>query len=120
MPANRGDPASYTSCMTFSISQREENRNRQKPPGSPMIPPENQNRSCTIGRKLNVPRSLNERARMSGAIAAFCALLASMGLSQAQTKYPEKPVRIIVPYGAGGVADVTTRLVALKVRAEMG
>src|SRR3954470_8643319 len=54
------------------------------------------------------------------AVAAFCALLASMGLSQAQTKYPEKPVRIIVPYGAGGVADVTTRLVAQKVSEALG
>ena len=54
------------------------------------------------------------------AVAVFCALLASMGPSQAQTKYPERPVRIIVPYGAGGVADVTTRLVAQKVSEAMG
>src|SRR6476661_8411516 len=63
--------------------------------------------------------SMSVRACLA-AIAGFCALLASMGLSQAQTKYPEKPVRIIVPYGAGGVADVTTRLVAQKVSEAMG
>jgi tripartite-type tricarboxylate transporter receptor subunit TctC len=54
------------------------------------------------------------------AVAVFFALLAGIGLSQAQTKYPERPVRIIVPYGAGGVADVTTRLVAQKVSEAMG
>jgi tripartite-type tricarboxylate transporter receptor subunit TctC len=54
------------------------------------------------------------------AVAVFCALPAGIGPSQAQTKYPERPVRIIVPYGAGGVADVTTRLVAQKVSEAMG
>jgi tripartite-type tricarboxylate transporter receptor subunit TctC len=54
------------------------------------------------------------------AFALFCAPLAGMGTTEAQTKYPEKPVRIIVPYGAGGVADVTTRLVAQKVSEAMG
>ncbi len=66
-------------------------------------------------------RDLSASLRASLAVmAACCAVLASMGLSQAQTKYPEKPVRIIVPYGAGGVADATTRLVAQKVSEAMG
>ena len=54
------------------------------------------------------------------AVAVFCALPAGIGLSQAQTKYPERPVRIVVPYGAGGVADVTTRLVAQRLSEAMG
>ena len=54
------------------------------------------------------------------AVAVFCALPAGIGPSQAQSKYPERPVRIIVPYGAGGVADVTTRLVAQRVSEAMG
>lgn len=58
-------------------------------------------------------------ARLS-VVTALCVLIASAGLSQAQTNYPDKPVRIVVPYGAGGVADVTTRLVAQKLSEQMG
>ena len=66
-------------------------------------------------------RDISRRACAGlAAVAVFCALPAGTGLSQAQTKYPERPVRIIVPYGAGGVADVTTRLVAQKVSEAMG
>jgi tripartite-type tricarboxylate transporter receptor subunit TctC len=66
-------------------------------------------------------RDISRRVRAGlAAIAVFCALPAGIGPSQAQTKYPERPVRIIVPYGAGGVADVTTRLVAQKVSEAMG
>jgi tripartite-type tricarboxylate transporter receptor subunit TctC len=48
------------------------------------------------------------------------ALFACVGSSHAQTKYPEKPVRIVVPYGPGGVADVTTRLIAQNLSERMG
>jgi tripartite-type tricarboxylate transporter receptor subunit TctC len=66
-------------------------------------------------------RDISRRARAGlAAVAVFCALPAGIGPSQAQSKYPERPVRIIVPYGAGGIADVTTRLVAQKVSEAMG
>ena len=69
---------------------------------------------------MYAPRLTRSVYACLSAVAVICALAGSVGLSQAQTKYPEKPVRIIVPYGAGGVADVTTRLVAQKLSEAMG
>jgi tripartite-type tricarboxylate transporter receptor subunit TctC len=47
--------------------------------------------------------------RVAAAIFFVAFLIASPGKADS---YPSKPVRIIVPYGAGGIADVTMRLVA--------
>jgi tripartite-type tricarboxylate transporter receptor subunit TctC len=41
------------------------------------------------------------------------------GFAGAQT-WPSKPVRFILPFGAGGVADVTSRLVAEKLGEKLG
>ncbi len=38
----------------------------------------------------------------------------------AQGKWPERPVRIVLPFGAGGVADVTTRIMAEKLGEKFG
>jgi tripartite-type tricarboxylate transporter receptor subunit TctC len=48
------------------------------------------------------------------------AKLAAPQMAGAQAKYPERPVRIIVPFGAGGVADITTRLVGEKLGNKLG
>jgi len=46
--------------------------------------------------------------------------LALPGYAHAADKYPSKPVRIIVPYVAGGAADITTRVIAQKLSDRLG
>lgn len=40
--------------------------------------------------------------------------------AHAQSNYPNKPVRIILPFGAGGVADITARIVAERLGDKLG
>ncbi|MPS30563.1 tripartite tricarboxylate transporter substrate binding protein [Pigmentiphaga sp.] len=46
--------------------------------------------------------------------------LALPGYAHAADKYPSKPVRVIVPYVAGGAADITTRVIAQKLSDRLG
>lgn len=41
-------------------------------------------------------------------------------IAVAQTAYPNKPLKIVVPFGAGGVADLTARTVAQKMGENLG
>jgi tripartite-type tricarboxylate transporter receptor subunit TctC len=47
-------------------------------------------------------------------------ILALSPLTQAQAKWPEKPIKIVLPFGAGGVADVTARMLAAKLTDKFG
>ncbi len=38
----------------------------------------------------------------------------------ARAEYPERPVKVVLPFGAGGIADVTMRLVAGKLSERIG
>jgi tripartite-type tricarboxylate transporter receptor subunit TctC len=60
----------------------------------------------------------NRRAALAAAALTALGLLAAPGAS-AQS-YPSKPIRMIVPFPAGGTTDVVARLVAQKMTESMG
>jgi tripartite-type tricarboxylate transporter receptor subunit TctC len=52
-----------------------------------------------------------------------CNILATLSLlviSAAEAKYPDRSVRIVLPFAAGGVADITARIVAEKLGDKLG
>ena len=52
-------------------------------------------------------------------IAAFCAALLVSGAAFAQ-QYPTKPVKILVPFPAGGITDIASRLIAQRLSEKLG
>lgn len=42
------------------------------------------------------------------------------GSAWAQAKYPTRPIRVVVPFGAGGVADITVRIVTERLGEKIG
>ena len=57
---------------------------------------------------------------MRGCAIGFLLLMALSAHAVAQTGYPMRPVRIIVPYTAGGSADFMARLIGLKLTEAWG
>ena len=55
-----------------------------------------------------------------GLVLAGAAAVVLASMPQAQAAWPEKPVRIILPFGAGGVGDATARIVAEKLSEKLG
>jgi tripartite-type tricarboxylate transporter receptor subunit TctC len=53
-------------------------------------------------------------------IFALAVLLALAPLSGAQAAWPDKPIKLVLPFGPGGVADVTSRIMAAKLSEKLG
>jgi tripartite-type tricarboxylate transporter receptor subunit TctC len=60
------------------------------------------------------------RRLLVGAIAGLCLAPALVVPATAEPGYPKRPVTIVLPYGAGGLADVCVRLFAHKLTARLG
>lgn len=64
--------------------------------------------------------SLVEILKKAGSRAALVAALCSLGVSAASAAYPEKPLRIVIPFAPGGGTDAMARTLANEMSKELG
>src|SRR4051812_24890361 len=62
------------------------------------------------------------RCRVARMLALFVALMAGVAAvpAQAQAPYPNRPIRVVIPFGPGGFADITMRLVGQQLSERAG
>ena len=59
-------------------------------------------------------------ARVIAAVVSASIVLAAPGLARAQTKFPSKPVRIVVGFSPGSATDITARMIGPKLSEKWG
>ena len=66
-------------------------------------------------------KGISKMTRRVALLAVPAALILALApMTQAQAAWPEKPIKIVLPFGAGGVADVTSRIMADKLSQKLG
>jgi tripartite-type tricarboxylate transporter receptor subunit TctC len=77
-----------------------------------------------VARPIRAEASANFKGigAVARVIIALAALLlgAAAGTASAQAPYPNKPIRVVIPFGPGGFADITMRLVGQKLAERTG
>jgi tripartite-type tricarboxylate transporter receptor subunit TctC len=58
--------------------------------------------------------------RCMRAVAALAALVPVLGLTQGAASYPDKPIKLVVPYPPGGSTDPVARLLAQDIASRIG
>jgi tripartite-type tricarboxylate transporter receptor subunit TctC len=61
---------------------------------------------------------IDRRHALGGALASLAAL--RVQTVQAQAHYPDRPIRVIVPFAAGGVGDTAMRVLAPRMEQRLG
>ena len=69
---------------------------------------------------MNMNMNIDRRGLIGGLGAAGAVAAMSKGHAVAQTAYPAKAVRIVVPFAPGGGADLVSRLIAPRLTAQLG
>ena len=57
---------------------------------------------------------------ISRAMFVLSVMVVSHHQARAEIRYPDKAVRIVLPFAAGGVADITARIIAEKLGDRLG
>ena len=74
-------------------------------------------RRCDAAARVDVIATL---ARIARCGAWLCAGLAALAAAPAAADYPDKPIRLVVPFPAGGGADALARTIMPRVAQELG
>ncbi len=64
--------------------------------------------------------SMNRITRRGALVGASALPLAASGAARAQTKYPDRPIKLIIPWAAGGPADGGFRILAQSASPKFG
>src|SRR5438046_1066523 len=68
---------------------------------------------------MNRPKTLHRRAVLASGSSALVALATPWSVS-AQGRYPDRPIRLVVPFAPGGATDVAGRLWAERIKPLIG